>query len=248
MDDPNKTILVTGGAKGIGRCIAASYAAVGGNVIIADMDRDKGREAEKEIREQGGQAFFYALDLADCSAIDDMFHMIAERYRGLDILINNAAITSHKPMFEMSVDEWDRVLQVNLRAPFWCARQGAELMKTKGGGAIINIASTRALMSEAGYEAYGASKGGILALTHALAITLSPFKIRVNAISPGWIETGDYAGLGQEDHLQHPAGRVGKPGDIAWACLYLSSEQAAFMNGANLVIDGGMTRKMIYSE
>lgn len=119
-------------------------------------------------------------------------------------------------------------------------------MRKRGGGSIINIASTRAFMSEPNSEAYAASKGGIIALTHALAVSFAPDHIQVNAISPGWIETGDYGQLREIDHLQHPAGRVGRPDDIARACLYLTSEGNDFITGANLVIDGGMTRKMIY--
>jgi NAD(P)-dependent dehydrogenase (short-subunit alcohol dehydrogenase family) len=122
------------------------------------------------------------------------------------------------------------------------------MRKNAKGGAIVNIASTRALMSEPNSEAYAASKGGILSLTHALAVSLAGDHIRVNAISPGWIETGDYGKLRQIDHAQHPAGRVGKPDDIARACLYLCHDENDFITGTNIVIDGGMTRKMIYVE
>jgi hypothetical protein len=116
------------------------------------------------------------------------------------------------------------------------------------GGAIVNIASTRALMSEPHSEAYAASKGGIVAITHALAASLSNEHITVNAISPGWIETGDYSQLTDKDHNQHLSKRVGKPEDIAKGCLYLTSEENDFVTGINLIIDGGMTRKMIYEE
>jgi NAD(P)-dependent dehydrogenase (short-subunit alcohol dehydrogenase family) len=117
--------------------------------------------------------------------------------------------------------------------------------KTSGGGSIVNIASTRAFMSEPGSEAYAASKGGIVALTHALAASLAPDKIRVNCISPGWIETRDYESLREADHKQHFSGRVGKPNDIARACLYLAAPGNEFINGENIIIDGGMTRRMI---
>jgi NAD(P)-dependent dehydrogenase (short-subunit alcohol dehydrogenase family) len=121
-------------------------------------------------------------------------------------------------------------------------------MKKNSGGCIVNIASTRALMSEANTFAYSASKGGILSLTHSLAVSLGPDKIRVNAISPGWIETGDYHSLSETDHSQHPAGRVGKPADIVKACFYLTDPDNDFVTGTNIVVDGGMTRKMIYEE
>ncbi|MCK9906341.1 SDR family oxidoreductase, partial [Frankia sp. Cpl3] len=122
------------------------------------------------------------------------------------------------------MEEWDTVINTNLRSVFLCSREAAKVMRTQGGGSIVNMASTRALMSEPETEAYAASKGGILALTHALAISFAPDHIRVNAISPGWIEVGDYEALREIDHTQHPSGRVGKPEDIARACLYLTSD------------------------
>jgi len=119
-------------------------------------------------------------------------------------------------------------------------------MRDHGGGAIVNIASTRAFMSEPDSEAYAATKGGIVALTHALAASFSKDNIRVNCISPGWIKTGDYSQLKPSDHSQHFSGRVGKPEDVAEACIYFTKEGNDFINGANIIIDGGMTRKMIY--
>ncbi|MQL53995.1 SDR family oxidoreductase [Desulfofundulus thermobenzoicus] len=174
--------------------------------------------------------------------------MNQEKYGTIHILINNAGITCRRSPYELTVDQWDEVINVNLRGAFLCAREAARVMRRQGGGAIVNIASTRALMSEPGTEAYAAAKGGLIALTHALAISLGPDGIRVNAISPGWIETGDYGALRSVDHHQHPAGRVGRPEDIARACLFLTGPGSDFITGANLVIDGGMTRKMIYAE
>ena len=139
---------------------------------------------------------------------------------------------------------WDSVINTNLRGAFLCSRKAAEVMKKNGGGSIINIASTRAFMSEPMSEAYAASKGGLVALTHALAASLSDDRIRVNCISPGWIETGDYSILKESDHLQHFSQRVGKPSDIAQACIFLAEND--FINGENIIIDGGMTKKMIY--
>lgn len=165
----------------------------------------------------------------------------------LHVLVNNAGLSWFGPLEEFSVAQFDRVLAVNLRGPYLCARYAAPLLRAAGEGAIINIASTRAIMSEPGGEAYGASKGGILALTHALAISLGP-AVRVNAIAPGWI---DVAGepLSAADHAQHPVGRVGCPGDIARACFFLGDpSESGFMTGQTMVIDGGMTRKMIYLE
>lgn len=172
----------------------------------------------------------------------------------LDLLVNNAAISKNKSIEELTLAEWNEVLQTNLTAPFLLAKYAAPHLK-KSHGQMINIASTRALMSEANTEAYSSSKGGLLSLTHALAVSLGP-GVRVNAISPGWIDTREWLNsekellppLTPENHLQHSAGRVGKPEDIANMVLYLANPENAFITGANFVIDGGMTRKMIYID
>ena len=175
-----------------------------------------------------------------------------------DVLVNNAGIGRNAPFLELSAEDFDRVIAVNLRGTFLCSQEAARQMAHRGsgsGGVIINVASTRAFMSEPGTEAYTASKGGIVSLTHAAAISLGPYGIRVNCVSPGWIETRDwqYSSRAQKpvyserDRLQHPVGRVGKPEDIAEACFFLS-DSAGFITGQNLIIDGGMTIKMIYEE
>ena len=150
-----------------------------------------------------------------------------------------------KPLRSLTLAEWHRVIDTNLTATFLLAR-AAEKSLRQVRGAMVTIASTRALMSEAEAESYSASKGGLVALTHALAISLAP-DVRVNCVSPGWIETKDYAGLRRKDHAQHPAGRVGRPQDVAeMVAWHLDAERSGFVTGANFVIDGGMTRKMIY--
>lgn len=172
-----------------------------------------------------------------------------QTYDHIDILINNAGKGLFKSPYDLTLEEWDDLLNTNLRSVFLCSREAAKYMrKNKDGGSIVNIASTRAIMSEPNSEAYAASKGGIVALTHALAASLSKDKITVNCISPGWIETGDYSQLRPIDHEQHLSRRVGKPEDIARACLYLTDKENDFVTGINLIVDGGMTRKMIYVE
>lgn len=146
----------------------------------------------------------------------------------------------------MTLIEWDEIINTNLRSVFIFSREAAKVMKINNGGSIVNISSTRTLMSEPGSEAYAASKGGIISLTHAMAASLSDSNIRVNCISPGWIETGDYQQLRKADHDQHFSKRIGTPDDIAKACLFLTLEDNDFINGINLVVDGGMTKKMIY--
>jgi NAD(P)-dependent dehydrogenase (short-subunit alcohol dehydrogenase family) len=246
MSFANKIVVVTGAGRGIGFAVASLYAAHGAHVVVAEQNREAGEAAVRAIAAAGGTAVFHPVDVSVPAEIEGLMRMVQSRWNRLDILVNNAGISQWASPYELSVEEWDRILNTNLRSVFLCSREAAKLMRQSGGGSIINIASTRAHMSEPHSEAYAASKGGILALTHALAVSLGPDGIRVNAISPGWIETGDYAVLRPEDHHQHPAGRVGKPEDIARACLFLTGDGSDFVTGAELVIDGGMTRKMIY--
>ena len=246
MHFQDKVVIITGAGRGIGRCVAQWYAAQGARVVIAEKDIEAGRDVEQEIVSTGGEAFFIQTDVSSPGDVQDLMKKTVERFAAIHILINNAGISIWKTPGQLSVEEWDEVINTNLRGAFLCAREAAKTMKEQGGGSIVNIASTRAMMSEPNSEAYAASKGGIIALTHALASSLAADRIKVNCISPGWIETGDYEQLRGVDHEQHLSGRVGKPEDIARACLYLTAGENDFINGVNLVIDGGMTRKMIY--
>jgi NAD(P)-dependent dehydrogenase (short-subunit alcohol dehydrogenase family) len=186
-------------------------------------------------------------DVADAAAVERAIGKAVTAFGRLDGLVSNAGIMKRKPIGKLSLQDWQRVIDVNLTAAFLFAR-AAEKPLRKAKGAIVNIASTRALMSERNTEAYSATKGGLVALTHALSISLGP-DVRVNCISPGWIETGEYSKLRKKDHEQHPVGRVGKPADIAeMAAFLLDTTRSGFITGANVAVDGGMTRKMIYSE
>jgi NAD(P)-dependent dehydrogenase (short-subunit alcohol dehydrogenase family) len=251
-----KLVAVTGGGQGIGRAIAFYYAKAGYAVSIADTDDEAGEEALDKVTSLGVQAVFVRTDVSRPESVREWMDLTTGRLGCPDVLINNAGIAHNAPFLELSPEDFDRVIAVNLRGAFLCSQDIARRMIKHGrGGAIINIASTRAFMSEPGTEAYTASKGGVVALTHGMAISLGPCGIRVNCISPGWIETRDwqYSARAQtpahpeRDRLQHPVGRVGNPGDIAEACMFLS-ESAGFMTGQNIIIDGGMTRKMIYEE
>jgi hypothetical protein len=237
--------VVTGGARGIGREIARTLAFEGYTVFIGDKDDAAGNECAEAIRTGGGDAKFVHADISVPSEVSYLIDAAGGKTGTIDILINNAGFGIWKHPEDLTVQEWDAVIDTNLRGAFLCSREAVKYMGSKG-GVIINIASTRAIMSEPGSEAYAASKGGLISLTHAMAASLSERKIRVNCISPGWIETGDYSRLSPADHKQHFSGRVGRPSDIAQACLYLLKND--FVNGANLIIDGGMTRKMIYAE
>ena len=240
-----KTVIVTGAAQGIGKGIATHYAKAGANVVIADTNEQGGQLAD-ELLTAGYSALFIKTDVRDEQSVQQLMEQTMNHFGSLDILINNAGKSPFKSLFELSLEEWDDVLNTNLRSMFLCSREAAKQMKD--GGAIVNIASTRAFMSEPNTEAYAASKGGIIALTHALAASLSPQNITVNSISPGWIETGDYSALRDVDHAQHFSGRVGTPEDIARACMYLTQEANNFVTGTNITVDGGMTKKMIYEE
>lgn len=245
----NKTVIVTGSGNGIGKGVAFLYADNGANVVLADIDEKGGTEAAATIKKNGGKALFVKTDVREEQNIIRLIETAYETYGQIDILINNAGISVFKSPYELSVEEWDNIINTNLRSVFLASREAAKYMRrNKDGGAIVNIASTRAIMSEPHSEAYAATKGGIVALTHALATSFSEDRITVNAISPGWIETGDYSKLSKADHEQHLSQRVGKPEDIARACLYLTAKENDFVTGINLVVDGGMTRKMIYVE
>ncbi|MDX9726865.1 MAG: SDR family oxidoreductase [Bacteroidales bacterium] len=237
-------VLVTGAGKGIGREIAISFALHGASVMVADSDETGGLRTVNLIAERGCKAFFCKADISDPVMVDALIKDSEEKLGGIGILVNNAGFGIWKSPYDLTIEEWDSVINTNLRGAFLCSRKAAEIMKRGGDGCIINIASTRAFMSEPGSEAYAASKGGLVALTHALAASLSNDRIRVNCISPGWIETGDYSILKESDHLQHFSQRVGKPSDIAQACIFLAEND--FINGENIIIDGGMTKKMIY--
>lgn len=251
-----KIAAVTGGAQGIGRAIALRFAAAGYGVSVADPDEDAGDEILRMLQERGARSVFRRCDIGEPDAARAW---VAETVATLgcpDVLVNNAGIMLRKPCLDLPLEDFDRVLAVNLRGAFVCAQAVARHMARRGqGGTIVNIASTRAFMSEPDTEAYTASKGGLFALTHGMAMSLARYHIRVNCISPGWIETRgwQYSPRAQQpehseaDREQHPVGRVGKPDDIAEACFFLA-ESAGFMTGQNIIIDGGMSVKMIYAE
>lgn len=249
MDFHQKVVVVTGAANGIGRGLASAYAEKGAKVVLADLDSEAGNMAALEIRNQGADVQFVKTDVKSEKDISHLFETTKNTYGAIDIVINNAGKSVFKSPYELTIEEWDDIINTNLRSVFLCSREAAKYMReNEEGGSIVNIASTRALMSEPNSEAYAATKGGITAITHALAASFSNDRITVNAISPGWIHTGDESELTEQDHEQHLSKRVGKPSDIARACFYLTDPKNDFVTGINLVVDGGMTRKMIYTE
>lgn len=230
-----RVALVTGAARGIGAGIAARLAADGWRVVAADRD--------PAAAPPGGRAA--VCDVTDEAAVAALLAGIAAEEARLDGLVCNAGIMIRKPIGALSLAEWNAVLATNLTATFLLVRAAAPLL-CAARGAVVTIASTRAHMSEPDTEAYAASKGGLVALTHALSISLGP-AVRVNAISPGWIATKGSAPR-PEDHADHPAGRVGVPADIAALAAWLLGPESGFVTGAEFIADGGMTRKMIYRD
>ncbi|WP_195660153.1 SDR family oxidoreductase [Bacteroides nordii] len=247
ITEKKKRVFVTGGAEGIGKAIVQAFCNAGYRVAFCDKNETAGQQLGKETG-----TVFYQVDVSDQESLERCMQRIFLVWGDIDIIVNNAGISKFSPITETSIDDFDNILSVNLRPAFITSRLLAIHRKSQPSrnpfGRIINICSTRYLMSEPGSEGYAASKGGIYSLTHALAVSLSEWHITVNSIAPGWIQNHDYEQLRTEDHTQHPSGRVGKPEDIARMCLFLSQEENDFINGENITIDGGMTKKMIYVE
>lgn len=245
-----KNIIVTGGAQGIGKNIVLNLLNKGYTVSVFEVDEEAIAEFKQEFTEE--VVHLFKVDVSDETSVAQAVQQSAKLNGNIFALINNAAIAANKPLTELSLEEWNRVIGTNLTGAFLCAKHVVPFLK-ESKGRIINIASTRALQSEPNTAAYSASKGGILALTHSLAASLGP-EIKVNSISPGWIDVSADKKrslarqeiLSEEDHLQHPAGRVGKATDISSMVLFLLKEKNDFITGQNFVIDGGMTTKMIY--
>jgi len=227
-----KAALVTGGAQGIGRATAALLAERGYRVAIADV---------KPAAAAG--MVFIRCDISREPSVRACIRRVVQRFGRLDALVNNAGIASpdNGPVEKLALREWNRRIGVNLTGAFLMTKHAAPHLR-RARGAIVNIASTRALQSEPDTEAYAASKGGLVSLTHALAMSLGP-QVRVNCVSPGWIA---HTPVKKKDHAQHPVGRVGRDQDVAELVAFLLSDAAGFATGQNYVLDGGMTKKMIY--
>jgi NAD(P)-dependent dehydrogenase (short-subunit alcohol dehydrogenase family) len=248
---PEKTAIITGGAQGIGKIIAMRLLENNYKVAIFDNDEEAGTETYQEIKDKGDLNFFL-VDIASEQSVKQNIEGVKRTFETIDVLINNAAIENNKPIEELALDEWQDVINVNLTGAFLCSKYAIPSLRRSKGN-IINICSTRAFMSEGNKDAYAASKGGIFSLTHSLAISLGP-DIRVNSISPGWVDVSSLKKssvripefLKDEDHTQHPVGRVGSADDIASMILFLIDDKNSFITGQNFTVDGGMTKKMIY--
>lgn len=221
----NRVVVVTGGAKGIGKTIADEFRKAGAHVCVIDLLEND----------------YFVGDLADQTVLDAFADKLIADYGRVDVLVNNA-LPLMKGIDECTYEQFNYALRVGVTAPFYLTKRFAPYFAP--GASVINISSSRDRMSQPQTESYTAAKGGISALTHALAVSLAG-KVRVNSVSPGWIDT-DFTVYDGADAVQHPAGRVGNPLDIANMVLFLCSDKAGFITGENICIDGGMTRQMIY--
>jgi NAD(P)-dependent dehydrogenase (short-subunit alcohol dehydrogenase family) len=253
----HKIALVTGAGSGIGREIALVYAQQGANVIVADIQATAAEGVVGEIRSNGGQAQPLTLDVSNEVQVQVAFAGIVEQLGRLDILVNNAGVSHVGNVLETSLEDWERVMSVNARGVFLCAKHalGHMLAQQPRGGVIINMASVAGMIGIDRRLPYSASKGAVISITRSMAIDFATQDIRCNAICPGTVHTPFVEGYlarnfaGNEDevrqqlHNRQPVGRMGKPQEIAHAALYLASDEASFVTGSTLVIDGGWTAK-----
>ncbi|MDD3780587.1 MAG: SDR family oxidoreductase [Proteiniphilum sp.] len=250
MRGPRKHVIVTGGAQGIGRIMTEELLNNNYTVSIFDIDNEAIEELRPHFHKQSCNFFITDVsnELSVCASIRSAIMQFGPVYG----LVNNAVYEIFKPFEELTSDEWNQAIATNLTGTFYCSKYLApSLRETKG--SIVNMCSTRAFQSEANTESYSASKGGIFSLTHAMAMSLAP-DVRVNSISPGWIDVSAIkkkriarqVSLTEEDHKQHPAGRVGNAWDIARMVLFLMDADNNFITGQNFTVDGGMTKKMMY--
>lgn len=243
----SRRVFVTGGGHGIGRAIVEAFAAEGDCVAFCDIDQLRGDEVAVSTG-----ARFIALDVCDKDALEDAVAGLLAEWGDIDVIVNNVGIGNFEPITQTTVDNFETVINTNLRSVFITSRMLAMHRERQGAvnpyGRIVNMCSTRYLQSEAGTEAYAASKGGVWSLTHALAVSLAPYRITVNCIAPGWISVNEEEILREEDHEFHLSGRVGRADDIARTCLFLCDERNGFINGQCITVDGGVTKKMIYPE
>lgn len=256
FDFTGSVVIVTGGAKGIGRAICQGFARAGANVLCLDVDAAAGQE----LAAQDNSPVTIVFREADVARAEDCRAAIEDavaRWGGLDVICNNAGIqpkSSYLPVHELSEEMWDRILDVNLKSTYLMSHYGIPHLKARGGGTIINTASVQGMASANLVSAYAASKGGLISLTRQLALDYGPDNIRVLGVAPGTIDTGmphAYEPISEEEHnrlrrewgARHPLGRIGQPEEIARVVMFLASDQASFMTGETVCVDGGLMAK-----
>jgi len=239
-----KTVLITGGARGIGKEIAILFAREGADIALCDVDLEEANKTAKEIQVLGREGLVIKADVTDLKDVQGMVDKILDKFKKLDILINNAGITKDNLVLRMSEEDWDKVIAVNLKGCFICTKIAAKVMLKQRSGRIINLASIIGIMGNAGQANYAASKAGIIALTKSVAKELASRGVLVNAIAPGFIKTEMTARLSEDIQKKMlsviPLGRFGEPKDVADLALFLSSEGSSYITGQVIQIDGGM--------
>jgi 3-oxoacyl-[acyl-carrier protein] reductase len=245
VDLSQRPAIVTGAARGLGRQIACSLAAAGAKVACVDINTDTLQETISCIRSSGGTAEPIACDVTDSARVGEVVDQVVKLWGGLQILVNNAGITRDNLLVRMKDDQWDAVLNINLKGTFLFTRAAARPMMKGRGGRIINIASVSGLMGNPAQANYSASKAGVIGLTRTVAKELASRSITVNAVAPGFIATDMTAALGEEllakIREEIPLGRLGDPQDVADAVLFLASDAASFITGHVITVDGGLT-------
>jgi len=247
---PDKIAIVTGAGSGIGRATALLFAKEGAKVVVAELDRENGDQTVAMIRDTGGDAVFVSADVSSVSDCQHMVRTAVENYGRLDIIVNNAGL-SGRTFAEQGLSEdevWDKVMEVNAKGVYLGCKHAIPEIAKAGGGSVVNIGSIVGMVGMTGYSAYGPSKGAVIALTRALAVAHAKDKVRVNAVCPGYVRSPFFAQeqLDNPELMErwaalHPIGRLGTPEDVAYACLYLASDESSFVTGSALVIDGGYT-------
>lgn len=254
----DQVVIVTGSGKGIGKGIAVEFAKEGASVIVATRGEQDGKNTVKEIESFGGKAQLVTLDVRSEDSVRALMDGVADTYGRIDVLVNNAGITLFKSILDADLDDWERVVNTNLRGYFLCSKYAARHMVKRNKGVILNISSNHAYATLPDTEIYAATKGGINAMTRSMALSLRPRGIRVNAICPGftrtphydrWLQSNPQADLVEEEIAWlHAGGRIGTPEDIGKLAVFLASDDAEMINGSDILIDGGLTARLYHSR